>query len=145
MKAKSKLIYQKQANSEGIQSQAEHLHYFAGKSENDFLLAIQQGDDKAQQHAANIIQSHQYIHPDDASIYEALVRPAIHHACKLGAISQQTQKKWRKIEENIFFQLLSKGLYSEPCTEQEEALSNIPRQKHILKEVFHIDAENYYL
>ena len=119
--------------------------YFAGKSESDFLHAVQHGDDKAQRHAANIILSQQYIHPDDADIYKALVRPAIHHACGLGAMSPATLKKWRKIEENIFFQLLSKGLYSEPCTKQEEALSNIPRQKHILKEVFHIDAENYYL
>ena len=144
---------QKLANADFGQSQPlsfpspkdENVLYFAGKSESDFLHAVQHGDDKAQQHAANIILSQQYIHPDDADIYIALVRPAIHHACRLGAMSPATLKKWRKIEENIFLELLSKGLYSEPSNEQAEAFTNIPHQKRILKEVFHIDAENYYL
>ena len=137
MKSKGYSIQQNQANA--------GLLYFTGKSEDDFLQAIQHGDDKAQQHAANIILSQQYIHPDDADIYKALVRPAIHHACRLGAMSPTTLKKWRKIEENILFQLLRNGLYSEPGKEQEEALTNIPHQKRILKEIFHVDADDYYL
>ena len=98
MKSKGYSIQQNQANA--------GLLYFTGKSEDDFLQAIQHGDDKAQRHAAKIIQSHQYIHPDDAALYEALVRPAIHRACKSGAISPLTKIIWRKIEEDILFQLL---------------------------------------
>lgn len=120
-------------------------YYYAGKTESDFIHAIFSGDAEAQTHATHIIFTGEYLDEQDADIYNAIIRPALHEAYRCGKLTPSLHKTWRNIEEETLKGLMKKGYFSEPSTEQDAALKRIPHQHRLMKELFGIDSSHYYL
>lgn len=123
----------------------QQAYYYAGKTEADFLHAITTGDAAAQTHATHIILTGQYLCDQDADIYNAIIRPAIHGAYRQGLLSPSLHKTWRNIEEDTLAQLLAMGYFTEPSPEQEAARHQIPHQHRLMEEMFDINTADFYL
>ena len=123
----------------------QQAYYYAGKTEADFLHAISTGDAAIQTHATHIILTGEYLSNQDADIYNAIIRPAIHGAYRQGLLSPSLRKTWRSIEEATLAQLMVMGYFTEPSPEQDAARNQLAHQHRLMKELFDIDTTDYYL